>query len=247
VPEPVSYYGRIFLTTLTNAAAIVAILSMLGFGVLQGYLSSVTGLVIVNIDVRQYLVAGGGLFLNVAAIVSSPLILVILFWVLIIGLFVFWGFQKTPVPPEMPAGSRPNWRQRVNWVLDGLYLRINQTSRWLAAFSFVIALFTTAVLYGVFLFGNSPQLLGGGAPSRVILVFDQPQLDANWPFAINVDYPHQSEPIDMLMQLTDGVLVRDPTNLTPVIVRSAIIRAIIDANPRPQLTPMPGTTPTPGP
>ncbi|MCC6612497.1 MAG: hypothetical protein IT320_03405 [Anaerolineae bacterium] len=114
-----------------------------------------------------------------------------------------------------------------------------------------IILFFTIVfvssVYGSNVYGEIPRIRGGGEPSTVVLVFDEPQEDVDWPFRINPAYPRQTEPIEMLMQLTDGVLVRDPQNRVPVIVKADIIRAIIDASPQRQALPTATAAPTPAP
>jgi hypothetical protein len=129
-------------------------------------------------------------------------------------------------------------RRGVDWI----DIRLRQFARGFVVFVLVFGLLTTAVMYGAFLYGRSPNGLGGGTPSRVILIFHESHTEYGWPFRVN-SATNQSDPLDMLMQLNDGVLVRDPVSMIPVIVKSEAIVGIIGESA--PLFPLATSTPTP--
>jgi len=246
--QPVKYYTNLLRVTLSNIAAIASIATIIGYGINQGYLSRVTDMTITNIDLSQYLVAAGSMALHFFLFLLNPAMLLILVVAgALIYFFVHFGFAA---PTQTSNAQEPSsikivrFLERVLGLLEWLQGRVN---RWLSVFLLVVLIYFIAHTYGYAFYGSTESALGGGEPSTVILVFDEPQEDVGWPFAINPTQPRQTQPIEMLMQLTDGVLVRDPQYPVPVIVKADSIRAIIDASPQRQPPPTATTTPSAAP
>ena len=93
---------------------------------------------------------------------------------------------------------------------------------------FVILL---SLVYGTFYYAQSPRMFGGGMPADVILVFreDQPTQNSVWSFPINSTNQRQSERVQLLIELTDGMIVRDPITGIAAIVKNDVLQGVVDA------------------
>jgi hypothetical protein len=112
-PKPIPYFTGLLRVAIANVAALVTLLAALGFFVIQGYLVTITSMSIVNIDLRQYIVAGANFVIGfVTTMLFSWFALVPLFFVLIGGYFVYVGFQSMP-SSTADEKARAKWRQRL--------------------------------------------------------------------------------------------------------------------------------------
>ncbi|MCA9905053.1 MAG: hypothetical protein KC547_14455 [Anaerolineae bacterium] len=243
-----AFFSRLLRSILANIAVVVAILTVIGFAVIQGYLARVTDLVTLNVDVRQYLIAGMVFVTGFPRIFQSSTIIEML---PLLGQFalylaIFVGYELACV--LFNIDDQPHKKASPFGRVEKVILRyVRIFLRLCIIIVAFMGLYLVGTIFGFIHYSDVPTFLGGAQSSTVILVFDEPQTDAGWPFAINPANPRQTQPIEMLMPLTDGVLVRDPQNPVPVIVKSDIIRAIIDANPRRQPVPTVTATPTAAP
>ena len=98
--------------------------------------------------------------------------------------------------------------------------------------------FSVSVGSFTFLFSNIPQSLGGGQPADAILIFNDKAQFQDLPIEV-ISGTRQSEPIQILSELNDGLLIHDDEDNLTLIIKNDWIGAIIDAsNPTPTPTPL---------
>ena len=235
-PHPNNIQRRLrqFATQILGGLAFTAVLSAAGFYVVHFYLFKVTHLFTYKIETITYVAAGINLIIgtvatiiwqiyqllteNTLAFIAALIPLIILIW--------FLGRHKR---------------------LDRIVSRIN---RWVLYISLLLVILLIALVYGWNSYEYSPRLLGGGLPAKVILLFSQPdKLSAmGLPIPTNATYPAQSEPVKLLMELNDGVLVVDFETQVPVIIKNDLLYGMIDGVPPTQSqtpSPTPTISPTP--
>lgn len=214
---------------LINLVNITALLTVAGFFVVQSYLASFSKLFTFNISVTQYLAAGVNLMLAIIwklilPILGYSLVLVSLY---LLGKFCIskskrvHTFWTSFLRPFLPFYRRIQRFLRVLWSLYQIT----------ASALFVLFVILLALVYGTSYYAQSPRMFGGGMPADVILIFreEQPTQNSIWSFPINSTNPRQSEQVQLLIELTDGVIVRDPSTGVVVIVKNDVLQGIIDA------------------
>jgi hypothetical protein len=215
------------ITLLKNIASVVAVLTVIGFAVIHVYMASFSSLFSYNLNIAQYIGAG----------ISLPFVILMLFEKLGSGIFpsvefiiILIGFVLFYITHKLARYvSRKEWTSSKEMTY---YLNITSIMWFIPVIVFLIQTNYSLV----------PRELGGGQPASVILTFNEEQPLDLWNFAINPEQPRLSEPLQLLIELNDGVLVRQGENYPAVIVKNHIIDAIQDASiPMPQ----PTASPTP--
>jgi hypothetical protein len=218
---------------LLSLATISVAITAAGYFVITSYLATFTSLFTYNISPVQYVTAGINLLLGVTAIISV--------WVVVpaIGLAAAaavvvavpaYGVQKSRFLSRWWQTLRqwfsPLWTRLWPWIQ-----RIWRVYDSIARVCLVLLIVLVALGYGATFYGQSWRMFGGGMPATVVLVFKepQPQTGSLWPFPIQPTEPHRSIPVELLLELTDGVLVRDKTTNIPVIVKNDTLQALIES------------------
>ncbi|MBI1280135.1 MAG: hypothetical protein GC179_18545 [Anaerolineaceae bacterium] len=220
---------------LMNLVNISALLTVAGFFVVQSYLSSFTSLFTFNISVTQYLAAGVNLILAIfwnlilPVLAYSFILAFVLVFLYFLGRFSFNRSKRVQnlwtrfLSRILPLYQRLRLALRVIWAIYQVF----------AGGLFVLLVIGVAFIYGTSYYAQSPRMFGGGMPSEVILVFreEQPTQPSIWGFPINTATPRQSEPVQLLIELTDGVIVRDTATNKTIIVKNDVLQGIIDTHP----------------
>lgn len=226
------------LLNLVNASAL---LTVAGFFVIHSYLASFSNLSSYNISITQYLAAGINLILGMVWFIVEGLIRALPTtgtWLAILSAFALLGYIAISTNKRI----RQLW-QRFLGQVQPLSHRISAIVQFLWTGYQIFVLLILALfgfIYGTSYYGQSLRMFGGGRPTDVILVFkeDQPTQNSIWAFPINSKNPRQSEIIQLLIELTDGVIVRHSSTGMAVIVKNDVLQGIIDASP-----PLPDTPP----
>ena len=223
-----------------NLAGFSALIYAAGYFVVHSYIATFSHLFTYSVKPLQYLAAGINLLLHISAIVIILIVIPALAVATIFGLFFFLsflGYSKSIWVRKVWEGFRlrvaPLWK-RVGPVLQILWRTYTQFS-WFSLFVFVVGV---GIGYGQTTYGYSPQWLGGGMPATVVLLFKEPQPTATsvWGFPIDASLAHRSEPVQLLLELSDGFLVRHQRTNVPVIVKSDALQGIIEV---PSASPIP--------
>jgi hypothetical protein len=238
----------LLVPTLFNVVNISALLTVLGFFTVHSYLASFSTLFSYNISVTQYLSAGINLVLTMIWYIVVPILSYAVLGLVVLGFMALLAYVL----------SR---NKRINQIGESIFVRLRSLFNgikpvikimWamlqaIATLLFVASIALVGFVYGTFHYSYSPRMLGGGAPSDVILVFreDQPIQNPIWPFPINPTNPRQSEQVQLLLEFTDGVLVRHSLNNVAVIVKNDVIQGIIDVSSVNNSATSPTITPTP--
>lgn len=238
---------RLVSQQLLNLAVITAFLSIAGFFVVHTYLGKVTGIYTYRIEAPVYIAAGinavlGTLWLVLSPIAASSPDMLLLIMILVGTLLLADTILKSRFMRSFP------YKELVS-ITQQLY-RLNTR---LTVVLLILLSMATAITYGTHEhgYGYSDRALGGGKPSPIILIFKESGMISSLglPIQQNSIYGAQSEPIELLMELNDGLLVRDPQFQIPLIIRDELIYGIIDARSQlisPTPTPLNSTiTPTP--
>lgn len=243
---------------LLNLAVLTALVSIAGFFVIHSYLDKITGIFTYNIAAVVYLSAGANMMVGTVVIIIAifwlPILLGLAFGVLL-GILIF-----------ISRRLRKRWK-RLQAVTDRidpfLNKRIYPTLRFALNLNNILtlvlltaAMSLIAINYGRQIYELMPRFLGGGAPSSVFLVFkpvsDIQIVDLGLPIGMEtVTSPSgtptpslRSQPVDLLMELSDGLLVRDPQQGIPIVIKNDLLYAVIDAEPR-TFSPVVTATPAP--
>ncbi|MBK8034663.1 MAG: hypothetical protein IPK17_35210 [Chloroflexi bacterium] len=205
-----------FLLQLTSLFAVA------GFFVIHTYLETVTGLFTYEVNPVVYIAAGvnmlGGTFLWVIANIvqnGAPgfLLGLVLIVVLIIVGFIVRG-------------------EKAQRWFDRVLVFAEKWSRRLTYFGLIVVACLSGIAYGVPIYGISPRSVGGGAPASVILVF-KPTEDfyaLGLPLSMDATHTLRSQPVELLMELRNSLLVRDPQFSIPFVVRDDLLFSVIDAS-----------------
>lgn len=230
-------------------ATFAALVSIAGFFVVHSYLAKVTQVFTYAIDPVVYIAAGINVLIGIpitVILMLFPSLLTALIGIAILVLLVWLGARIVKTNPGLYTALKNklggNFAKRLARILNWL-LTLNNI---LAVAGLLLLIFIVGYGYGQVFYEHIPRYLGGGMPSNVILIFKQPELipTLGLPFSINHTYPGQSEPVELIMELSNGVLVRQPQNQIPVIVDGDLLYGIIDAAPPVAPTQTPIQTPT---
>lgn len=244
---------RLFLLRIVfNLALITALVTAAGYFVVHSYLDKITSLYTYKIDPIVYVTSGINMVIEVVGQLPG------LFQAIAIGLLIgaiggllgeiisflggnlyrfILGNRAVQTKPSQP--TQPDRRKR-----DAL-LTIRMSLLVLLILTVTI-LISLGVLYGQNHYENSPRYIGGGKPADVILIFSEPEKLATMglPIAMNPTYPAQSQPVILLMELSDGVLVKDEHIQIPVIIRNDLLYGMVDADPPTASQPVATVLPT---
>jgi len=230
---------------IMSVVNVSAALTIAGFFVIHSYLATLTRLFTYNISVTQYLAAGINLILAILWNFILPVVLAG-FALAIIGVGCYqvwrWGVAHSLLLQRLQKTVTSKFASRRKQLVPIIRVswRIYNIITGLLLFLFILA---TSFIYGNRYYALSPREVGGGMPAEVILVFKEPQSTKGWPFAINPTIFNQSEKVELLLELTDGLLVRGEINNVPVIVKNDVLQAVIDYAP-PVTASVPVGTPT---
>lgn len=248
--QPKSILSRAIRFMLVNFAVIPALLTIAGFFVIHSYLASFTHLFTYNISLSQYLAAGMNLIIGLLAYFFPPVVAgvsaaVCLIPLAIIVFIIGLGMYIGDAPKEAMEAQVNKVVQRSGRVISVLY----PLSKFILRLGIIIAIVYISLEYGQTQYGKSPRMFGGGEPAEVVLIFKDADLLVGLSLPTSNNSPRQTEPVEYLMELMDGILVRyKPTN-TLMIVKNDVLQAVVDANPPvkfayPTPTPVPSSTPT---
>lgn len=225
---------------IVNLAIITTLLTVAGFFVVHSYLATITSLFTYKIDPIIYVASGINLVYGTLLALVDVIVFLIIFLFgcailgFVIGIIKYW---KRIFGPDKNKYEPLSFSERVKRFRSNLKSLFIQAMIILLSFTLAYSPF-----YGQNAYKNSPRYLGGGQLADVILIFQQPDKLATMglPIQMNPTYPAQSQPVELLMELSDGVLVRDPQTQIPVIIKNELIYGMIDAAP-----PTPAATTTP--
>jgi hypothetical protein len=226
---------RLLAPKLLNLVTVTTLLTVAGFFVIHSYLASFTRLFTFNISVTQYLAAG----INLALALFWYIILPILVYGVVLALGVAVLYLIGHVLIRRSKRIQHLWDKIHSWWLP-IYHRLRPLFRFLwslyqfiAGALFVLVLISLSLVYGTYYYAQSPRMFGGGMPADVILVFReaQPTQNSVWGFPMSGSNPRQSERVQLLIELTDGVIVRDAATNTATVVKNDVLQGIIDASP----------------
>jgi hypothetical protein len=234
---------------LLNLVNVTALLTVAGFFVIQSYLASFSMLFTFRISVTQYVAAGINLVLAIVWYIILPSLGYGV--ILAAGIGVLYLVGHFCITRSKPIHNL--WDRFRNWWLPMYhrlypYLRILWSLYQLVAWAlFILVVISLGLVYGTAYYVQSPRMLGGGMPADVILVFreEQPTQTSIWGFPINSSNTRQSEQVQLLIELTDGVIVRYAATNTTTMVKNDVLQGIIDADTVSGSPAQPLGTPTP--
>lgn len=229
---------------IVNFALITTVLTVLGFFIVHSYLDKFTNISTYHIDIPVYTAAGVNVVITITIGIilwlREPIIFGVATGIILIFLALVAGFiiKSSQQVRKFAQAVSPILEKYVFPILR-LLLKLNNGLLFILL---AIVAIKSGIDYGKNYYEHSPHYLGGGAPSDVILVFSQPdKLETmGLPIQINPTYSAQSQPVELLMELSDGVLVRDLQTQIPVIIKNDLLYGMIDAAP-----PTPAATTTP--
>lgn len=226
---------RIMKSIFVSLTGTLAILTVLGFISIQSYLIQIVDLPVYNISVNTYVRAGINSVINIIlyplreilpiTIVATLILLTGVIVIVLISYFVdYKNSQKTANLVNNLEKTTNSYRTITSPIQ--IWLKYPVTT---IITSIIFCMFA-GIFYGAKYYPHTPHWLGGGQPVAVILTFNDEQPLNLWNFAINLEQPRLSEPLQLLIELNDGVLVRQAEGYPAVIVKNHIIDAIQDAS-----------------
>lgn len=225
----VKAFAKALAPKLLNLVALSAILTIAGFFVVHSYMATFTSLYTFNISVTQYLAAGINWLLALLWYTILPVLLGALALVAAMSVIILLWLRALSSVAALQRLTR--WlKQHVAPRVDRLRpilkvgWRVYQIIAWLLILAVVIAL---SLVYGVGYYSQSPRMVGGGMPATVILIFKEAQQNPIGIDIINPSNPLQSLPLELRIELTDGIMVREPQSGTVMIVKSDVLQAIV--------------------
>lgn len=229
---------------ILSLGVISGVLTLAGFFIIQSYMNSFSSLYSYNINISQYLAAGTSLIIYLIQQITDSLpnalkiafvgIVIILVW------FLISEFIKSKYPHE--SKTIVNLTRPITNALVFVFRFIYRLSWGFIVFILLLKGF----VYGSIDYNKTERWLGGGQPATVILTFNEDQPSNLWSFAINPEQPRLSEPLQLLIELNDGVLVRQAEGYNAVIVKNDVIYGIQDVS-RTNSSPLPEPTASPTP
>lgn len=223
---------RLLAPKLLNLVAVTTLLTVAGFFVIHSYLASFTRLFTFNISVTQYLAAG----INLALALFWYMILPILVYGVILALGIAALYLIGHLLIRRSKRIQYIWNKIHSWWLP-IYHHLRPLLRFLwslyqfiAGTLFFLVVISLSLMYGTYYYAQSPRMFGGGMPADVILVFReaQPTQNSIWGFPISGSNARQSEQVQLLIELTDGVIVRDTATNRTTIVKNDVLQGIVD-------------------
>lgn len=221
---------KLVISKLLSIFTFSAIVACAGFFVIHSYIASFSGLFTYSISPTQYMIAGINLLLAIIYyLVLPPVTLGFAIAVVISLIASIWLISV-----DRSVKLRDLWTRLRDWWLPKYHrlrpmLRVvwtlYQTAIWIF---FATLLISLSFAYGTYYYSQSPRMFGGGMPSRVVLVFRTPQPDTTL-YPTDPINPIQSMPVLLLMELTDGIMIRDTQNDRVLILKNDLLEAIIDA------------------
>lgn len=220
---------------LLNLATLVTFFSVAGYFVVHSYLDKITGIFTYHVEPAVYISAGvnmelgviGGLLSRILPTQISTLLasLISLLVVLGIALILYWTEYKRTRSPQL-AKER----------MDSTLKRLQRLNFYLFLVSVAILAALLGFVYGYSGYEYSPRAIGGGMPTTVVLVFKPASAEdvaaMALPISMNPNARLQSAPVTLLMELSDGVLVRDPQQGIPIVIKNDLLYALVDASTR---------------
>jgi len=228
--EKIASFTKALAPKLLNLVTLSALLTIAGFFVVHSYMATFTSLFTFNVSVTQYLTAGINWLLAILWNIILPIFLYGLAIAFVIsGIMLIWRLAVSKIKllqkfvqaierRVAPIVKRLRPILRIGWQLY-------QIIAWLLLIALLIAL---SIGYGVSYYSQSPRMFGGGMPATVILVFKEAQQNPGGVYPINPSNLMQSQPVEMLIELTDGVMVREFQSGTVLIVKNDVLQAIVD-------------------
>ena len=219
-----------FLSTaqsiLTFVVGSVALLTATGFIIVNSYLAQFTEIHGFSIDTSQYLAASVGALLFIAAIVVF-LLVVNLVLVLLFGTFIIL------FDPKYRKNAYKELRTLLTLRFYDEFLR-----RWMSVLKrrptmtliVVILLVWISYVYGNFFYGDIPRYLGGGKPVSIHLIFEDALIVSSFGFSAHPTYRNVVPNVELLSELTDGILVYDRQHEYATVIKNDAIQGIVDAN-----------------
>ncbi len=234
---------RLLAPKFFNLVNITTLLTVAGFFVIHSYLASFSKVFTFNISLTQYLAAGVNLVLGTVAYVLYLVLPGLGYGVLLsVALAVLYFVSRFWIKRSNRIHNLWNMLQRwllpiYHWFCPLLRL-LWSVYRLSAGALLILVVIVTGLAYGTYHYAQSPRMLGGGMPAMVILVFreNQPTQNPIWGFSINGSNARQSMPVQLLIELTDGVIVRDSSTNTIAVVKNDVLQGMIDADPVPTQT-----------
>src|SRR5258708_6615124 len=198
---------KLFTTVLPLIINLGVIITVTGVLVINFRLATITTYVTYNISLTQYIAAGLA-FIAQEAILFIPAVIVFL-----IGLSSF------------------DVLKRMAWF--------NKFMTKFFRFGFplyvlTLVLLLISVVYGLVTFGSTTysqtsRSIGGGAPSDIQIVFRENSKDLDWGISID-SKTGRSEKVELVLELLDGILIRDKrTQLVVKVSNDAIYGIVADS------------------
>lgn len=243
--EAVATKGAFWITAgqlfkyLRGSVTIPTFFIVAGFFTIHSYLFKTTSMFTYKIDVSVYIAAGmntilGALVNTITYLIPSlsqglAIALVLVVFMLLLLLIGWWLLRRNQQLQKLSKQVEPP----VNGYVIPALERVFTINSFLMISLIIAVAALTGLRYGYSGYEYSPRFIGGGMPARVVLLFKQPDLipSLGLPFALDATYPGRSEPLEMLMELSDGVLVRQSTTQAPIIIKNDMLYAILDADP----------------
>lgn len=222
-------FAKVLAPKLLNLVTLSAMLTFAGFFVVHSYMATFTSLFTFNVSITQYLAAGVNWLLALLWNIALPIFLYgLAIALIIIAIMFIWRltiskirvlekWAQALVRRAAPMMIRLRPILRAGWLLY-------QIVAWFLLLVLVIAL---SVGYGIGYYSQSPRMFGGGMPATVILIFKEAQ-NSTGVYPINPSNSMQSQPVEMLIELTDGIVIRELQKRTVLIVKNDSLQAMVD-------------------
>lgn len=217
---------------LLTLAVLSIFLSVTGFFTVHSYLATISNMFTYRINPIIYIAAGASLiivFLVVFILLLWQAITSATVFVIVILAIIGFGVLAYRTNARFRAGADrviPFIHQKADPIFDIVF----KANNVIAGIVLLIVLGVIGWNYGQGLYNRVPRYIGGGESASVILIFRPTDdiLAFGFPFDTNPNAKLQSEPLELLMELSDGVLVRQPAIQVPVIVRDELLYGIMD-------------------
>lgn len=221
IPSGIVKLSTVFLNIVPQVVKLTGILIAAGFFVVHSYLESFTHLFTYKISIVQYLAAGISLCLYLLFSAANYIlshIQIFLCAVLFSLLLGYITFRFSPnwvkIVPHIPLLRHA---KRVFSVLSRLLWYFN----WVFV---VLTIILVALLYGPQHYATMPRSLGGGMPTNIKIIFKDDK-SAVWPFTVTSG---QSETVQFVMELSDGILVWDISQKVAIEIKNDAINGIVE-------------------
>lgn len=225
-------------------------LTVIGFFTVHSYLSTFSSLFSYNFNPIQYVGAGTSFIIMLVIACCITIwnygLVFILFVVLLLLLIatiytIKLSKRSESISQQVLKDNFIDSFQTYEKITSPLYKFFQWLDKFRILWIFLLVI-SLGFSYGRVLYSVMPREIGGGMPATIILTFNEEQPLNLWNFAINPEQPRLSEPLQLLIELNDGVLVRQAEGYPAVIVKNHIIDAIQDVS-----IPMPEPTASPTP